>query len=64
MKCGALGHYSLGGDNRDVLSLILVIKIYVSSNSNLEGAEGSVAQTIIVEEGVKGFRCSLAKPQV
>ena len=35
----------------DELSLILVIKIYVCSNSNLEGVEGSIAQTIVEEEG-------------
>ena len=51
MKCGALGHCSSGGDNRDVLSLILVIKIYVCSNSKLEGVEGCVAQTIVEDEG-------------
>ena len=44
----------LGGDSRDKLSLILVIKIYVCSNSKLEGVEGCVAQTIVEEEGVKG----------
>ena len=38
----------------DELSLILVIKIYVCSNSNLEGAEDSVAQTIIEEKGAMG----------
>jgi hypothetical protein len=38
----------------DTLSLILVIKIYVYSNSMLEGVEGCVAQTIIGLEGVKG----------
>ena len=54
MKCGALGHCSSGGDNRDEVSLILVIKIYVYSNSNLEGVEGSVAQTIVEEEGALG----------
>jgi hypothetical protein len=26
--------------------------------------EGIVAQTIVVEEGVKGFRCGLAKPEI
>ena len=38
----------------DELSLILVIKIYVCSNSKLEGVEGCVAQTIVEDEGVKG----------
>jgi hypothetical protein len=51
MKCGAYGHCSLRGDNRDELILILAIKIYVCSNSNLERVEGSVAQTIIEEGG-------------
>ena len=30
-----------------------MIKIYVCSNSKLEGVEGCVAQTIIEDEGVK-----------
>ena len=47
MKCGLSN--CIGA-----LSLILVIKIYVCSNSNLEGLEGSVAQTIVEEEGAPG----------
>ena len=47
-----IGALFIGGDSRDKLSLILVIKIYVCSNSKLEGVEGCVAQTI-VEEGAK-----------
>ena len=35
------------------MSLILVIEIYICSNSKLEGVEGCVAQTI-VEEGAMG----------
>ena len=35
------------------MSLVLVIKIYVCSNPNLEGVEGSLAQTIVEEEGAK-----------
>jgi hypothetical protein len=31
---------------------------------NFGRVEGIVAQTIVVEEGVKGFRCSLVKPKV
>ena len=46
----------------DELSLILVIKIYVCSNSNLEGVEGSVAQTIIEEERALGVRDGFTKP--
>jgi hypothetical protein len=38
------------------MSLILVIKIYVCSNLKLLGVEGRVAQTITVEEGVKGIQ--------
>jgi hypothetical protein len=49
-----IGHCSAGGDNRDELSLILVIKIYACSNSNLDGVEGSVAQTIVEEKGATG----------
>ena len=64
MKCGALGHCSAGGDNRDKLSLILVIKIYACSNSNFEGVEGSVVQTIVEEEGATGVRDGLTKPKV
>ena len=41
-------------NSRDKMSLVLVIKIYVCSNSNLEGAEDSVAQTIIEEKGAMG----------
>jgi len=40
-------------NSRDKMSLILVIKIYVCSNSNLEGIEGSFAQNIVEEEGAK-----------
>jgi len=40
-------------NSRDKMSLVLVIKIYVCSNSNLEGVEGSLAQTIVEEEGAK-----------
>ena len=47
-------HSSSGGDNRNELSLVLVIKIYVCSNSKLQGVKGSVAQTIVEEEGATG----------
>ena len=40
----------------DELSLILVIKIYVCSSSQLEGVEDSVAQTIIEEEALGSQR--------
>ena len=33
--------------------LILVIRIYVCSNSKLEGVEGSFAQNIVEEEGAE-----------
>jgi len=46
-------HCSSGEDIRDKLSLILVIKIDIRSNSKQEGVEGCVAQTIIEEEGAK-----------
>jgi hypothetical protein len=36
-----------------------MIKIYVCSNSKLEGVEGCVAQTIV--KGVKGIRDGLAE---
>ena len=49
MKCGTYGHCSSGGGSSDKLNLILVIKIYVCSNSKLEGVEDSVAQK---DEGV------------
>ena len=41
-------------NSRDKMSLVLVIKIYVCSNSKLERVEGYVAQTIIEDEAVKG----------
>ena len=53
MKCGAQGRCSSGGDNMDELSLILVIKIYVCSNSKLQEVQSCVTQTI-VEEGATG----------
>ena len=32
--------------------------------SKFRRVEGIVAQTIVLEEGVKGFRCGLAQPEV